>query len=157
MGFLVLPWEVNRPEALLGVVCVSRFHLLLKERLNHWDCHSHAGMASGLIFLMRGIQPLGIQAETVFLLMPLSISLVRPESGVRGRRNPENLSWTWGHPTRVPFFMSVICANCRENGYVLDVCAQAHCWHWARSLRFQRGWVNLLIAVKDENKKSPPL
>ena len=54
--------------------------------------------------------------------------LARDQIGVQGRRYPENESWTWGHPTRVPFLMQWIWRPWIEKECSLDDFEQAQRW-----------------------------
>ena len=67
-----------------------------------------------------------------FCLLTLCSCLLRHRSGVRGRRNPKNLSWTWGHPTRVPFLMTWSCCQMGEKATLSTPKAAEH-FHWCHA------------------------
>ena len=54
--------------------------------------------------------------------------LARDQIGVQRRRYPENESWTWGHPTRVPFLMQWIWRPWIEKECSLEDFEQAQRW-----------------------------
>jgi len=56
----------------------------------------------------------------------LYLCLLRPVLGVRGRRNPKNLSWARGHPTRVPFLMPCSCCPIGEKEHLRTLNATEH-------------------------------